>query len=149
VVRRKPDRAVVAYDVVQAQRTRVANQHAEDAAAARQLADRGVGLGVDAVRDEALELLAARVEDAESRVACAGQLRGGLNEALEHRVERQLGAERDSGLDEPVERGFLLLRVHAQIRTYPQNSAGRETWIPRWTGTVPPRSLCSRRKEEP
>lgn len=121
VIRRKPHRAVVRRDVVQAQRPRVADQHPQDAAPTWQLPDRGVGLGVDAVGDEALELPAARVDDPERGIAGPGQLGGRLDEALEHRLERQLGAERDSGLDEPLKHGLLLLGAHAGIiRRTPQ-----------------------------
>ena len=49
MVRREADRARVVAEVVQAQRVRVADQHAEDAAAAGQVADRRVRLVVDAV----------------------------------------------------------------------------------------------------
>ena len=45
VVAGEPDRARVVGDVVQPQRLRVPDQHAEDAAPARQVADRRVGLG--------------------------------------------------------------------------------------------------------
>ena len=54
-------------DVVEPQRARVVDQHAEDAAPARQVADRAVGVLVDAARDEALELAALVVEDARAR----------------------------------------------------------------------------------
>ena len=48
VVAREADRARVVGDVVQAERARLADQHAEDAAPARQVADRRVRLLVDA-----------------------------------------------------------------------------------------------------
>ena len=85
---------------------RLADQHAEDAAAAREVADRGLRLGVDAGGQEALELRAARVDHAERRVARAGQLGGGLDDPLEQRVERELRGERDPGLEQAPAGGF-------------------------------------------
>ena len=81
----------------------VADQDAEDPAAARQVADRRMRLGVDARGDEALELRARRIDDAERRVAGPGQLGSRLDQPLEQRLERQLGAERDAGFDETLE----------------------------------------------
>ena len=57
-------------------------------------------LGVDARGDEALERLSARVDHAERCVPGAGELRRGLDELLEERVERELGVECDPRLDE-------------------------------------------------
>ena len=54
--------------------SRVLDQHAEHAAAARQVADRAARLVVDADRQEALELALVLVEDPERRVARAGEL---------------------------------------------------------------------------
>ena len=48
VVAREADRARVVGEVVQPQRARLADEDAEDPAAARQVADRRVRLGVDA-----------------------------------------------------------------------------------------------------
>ncbi len=55
---------------------------------------------IDAGGQEALELRAARVDDAERRVARAGQLRRELDDALQQRVERELGGQRDPGLEQ-------------------------------------------------
>ena len=142
----KPTEAVVLGDVVQAERPRVADEDAQDAAPARQVADRRMGLGVDAVRDEALELSAGRVDDAERRVAGAGQLGGRLEEPLEQAssVSSELSAMPASTRpwnDDSRSRGCT---PH-----YPQNAAGKETWIPRWLGTAPGvRSGRASRKED-
>ena len=66
---------------------------------------------VDAGGDEPLQPAAARVEDAERRVARIRECGRGLDELLEQGVERQLGAERDPGLDERPR--ALLHRLHA------------------------------------
>ncbi len=63
--------AGVVADAGQPQRPRILDQHAEDAAPAREVADRAPPLGVDAVREEALELAPLVVEDAERDVARA------------------------------------------------------------------------------
>ena len=111
VVRREADRARILGDVVQAQRLRLADEHAEDAAPARQVADRGMGLLVDAGGEEPLEALARAIDDAERRVARFGQLGGRLGEALEQRVERELGGERDPGVDQDAQPLELVPRV--------------------------------------
>ena len=60
-------------------------------------------LGVDAVRQEALEARARLVDDAQGRVARARELRGGLDELLQERVQRELRAESDTGIDESAQ----------------------------------------------
>src|SRR5204862_6217201 len=97
---RKADRARILADLVEAQRPRVADQHAEDAAARRQVADLPPRLRVDAGGDEALEARAAGIEYAESGISGTRQRGRGLDHLLEHRVERELRAERDARLDE-------------------------------------------------
>jgi len=64
----------VAFDVGQPQRLRLADQLAEDAAPARQVADVPPALLVDADVDETFELAAFGVEHAERRVPRPGQL---------------------------------------------------------------------------
>jgi hypothetical protein len=54
--RREADGARILRDVVQLQRRRVADEDTEDAAPARQVADRAVRLLVDAGGDEAFEM---------------------------------------------------------------------------------------------
>ena len=60
-------------------------------------------LGVDAGRQEALERLPGLVDHAERRVPGAGQLGRGLNDPLQERVERELGAQRDPRVNEDAE----------------------------------------------
>ena len=69
-------------------------------AAVRHVADLARSRLVDPARDEPLEPLPARIEDAERRVLRVREVRGRLDELLEHRVERELRAERDPRLDE-------------------------------------------------
>ncbi len=79
-------------------------------------------LRLDADREEALELLPGRPEHPEGRVARAGQRRGGLDELLEDRLERQLGRERDSRLDERLR--AVLCNLHRPGQ-YPRDPAWR------------------------
>ena len=95
--RRKTDRARILGEVVQPQRLRVTDQHAEDAAAARQGADLGACVGVDAVRDELLEFRPARVDHPERRVAGARQLGRRLHEPVQQRIQRQLRTDDKAG----------------------------------------------------
>ena len=60
MVGREADRARVFGDLVQSQRLRVTDEHAEDPSPPRQLADRGMRLGVDTRGEEALEPMAGR-----------------------------------------------------------------------------------------
>ena len=87
---RKAVGARVRADVGDAQRLRGVDEHAEDAAPARQVTDRAVRGGVDPAGDEAVELAPVAVEDPERGVARAGDLAG----RLEHLVEDGVGLER-------------------------------------------------------
>ena len=79
----KPDRERVLRQVGQPQSLGLADQDAENAAAARQLADRFVGGSVDSGRDEPLELGTAPVDHAQRRILGAGELDRRLDDALE------------------------------------------------------------------
>ena len=72
----------------------------QNAAPTREVADRRMRVGVDASRQEALELRAAGVDHAEGSVAGGREVGGGLDEALEEHVERQLRRDRDARLEE-------------------------------------------------
>ncbi len=81
--------------VLQPQRLRMADQLAEHAAPARQVADVGDLLLGQSRGDEALEALAARVEHPERRIARARHLAGGVHDAAEDALELQpLGQHR-------------------------------------------------------
>ena len=57
-------------------------------------------LGVDAGRQEPFECCSGLIDDTQGRVAGAGQKRRLLDELLEQRVERELGAQCDPCVDE-------------------------------------------------
>jgi hypothetical protein len=111
VIARKSDRARILGDVVQPQRRGLSNQDAQDPAAARQLADRRVRLGVDAGREEALESASRAVDHAESRILRVRQVGCGLDDALEENVERELGRQRDPRVDEDAQAVDLRRRL--------------------------------------
>ena len=90
-------------DVRQTQRPRLADEHAEDAASPRQVADRPVGLVVDADGEKPLERRSLLVEHPERRVARARELASRVEHVLEHRLEVELRDERAAGVDEPFE----------------------------------------------
>jgi len=118
VVRRKADRPRIRMQIVQAQRLRVADEDAEDAAAVRKIADRRARLVVEPSRDEALQRLARRIEDAERGVARAGEGGRRLHELLQNGVERQRRRKRDPGLDErpcAIGRRLHRLKLGAQL----------------------------------
>jgi len=97
----------VRADVVEAQRARVADQHAEDAAAAREVADAAVGLLVDARGEEALERLAPLVEHADRGVAGAGHVARRFEQALEDGVRVELGDQRAARVEQTSETALI------------------------------------------
>ena len=97
----------MAAHVGQPQRLGILDEHAEDATAVRQVADRAVRLLVDALGDEVLEQLAAVVEHPDRRVAGAGQLLRDVQQPVEHGVRVELLEERAPDVQEPSESGVL------------------------------------------
>ena len=100
MARGKPDRPWILGDRVQTKGPRVADQRAENATAARQIADACARLVVDSVGDETLETGPGRIDHAEGRIARAGHQCRSLDDPLQDAVERQLGADRDPGLQQ-------------------------------------------------
>ena len=97
------DRAWIRSQVVEPERPRIVDQRAEHAPAAREMPDRSLGLLVEAGHHEPLEGLSARIQHAERRIPRSRQLRRRLDDFLQHGVERQLGRERDTRIDERAE----------------------------------------------
>ena len=94
--------AWVFADVGQPQHRRMLDQLAQDAAPAREGPDRlAFGL-VDPDREEALQLGSRVAENAERRVAGAGQLAGALEHAVEHHVDVELGQHAASDVEHPA-----------------------------------------------
>ena len=116
---REPIGLGVRADLRQTQRPRLADQHPEDAAPARQFADGAMGVLVDAGGQEALKALAPLVEHADGRVARARQLARDLEQALEHRLGIELGDERPPDLQQAPEplliHGIVLRRAAARM----------------------------------
>ena len=84
----KPDGARIVAEVVQPQRLRLTDEHAENSPTSWKVADRRMGLGIDAGREEAFQPMARPVDDAERRVPCAGELSRSLDELLQKSIER-------------------------------------------------------------
>ena len=104
----KPTERGCSDEVVQAKGPRVADEHAENAAAVRGIADLALHLRRHPVGHEALEAGSGGVDHAEGRVVRCGDPGGGFDDPLENAVERQLGVDRDPGLDErPEAVGFF------------------------------------------
>src|SRR6266508_3154995 len=99
MVRRKANRAGVFGEVVEPQGPRFLDEGPEDAAASREIADRSLCFLVDAGDHEALQYLTARVDDAQRGVLSTGQLGSGLHDLLENCVERELGRQRNAGVE--------------------------------------------------
>ena len=137
---READRARVLGQVVQAQRLRVADQHAEDAAPARQVADRRVRLRVDAGGDEALELVSRRGRSRRARRSGRPVSSAAVStRRCEQRVERELRGEGDPRLEEAAD-----AIGHAPTLSVPTRREKRR--IPGWPASGP--GVLWLRKEE-
>ena len=119
MIRWEADRPGIVAEPVEAQSPCVADQHAEDAASAWQIADGGEGLSVKAGCDEALQRPARLVDHSESRIARVGQRGGRLDDLLQEGVERQLGIERDAGLEQLAQARITVARLHPGEATPP------------------------------
>ena len=97
---RKAHGAWIVGESVEAQRPRVADQHAQDSTSVRRVADLRLELGAHAVGDEALEARAGGIDHSESRVARGGHSGGRFDDAPEHSVERQLRVDCDTRFDQ-------------------------------------------------
>ena len=103
VVRRESDGPRVGPEVRKPERSCLPDEHAEDPSSLREIADRRVRLRVDAGCQEPFECCASLIDDAQGRVAGAGQKRRLLDELLEQRVERELGAQCDPRIHEDAQ----------------------------------------------
>ena len=106
VVGRKADGARIGRQVVEPECVRVPNQHPEDPAAVRKVADAFLRLRVDARGQEALERAAGWIDHAERRVPRPRQLRRGVDDSLQEGIERELRRDRDPGVDQPAPAGL-------------------------------------------
>jgi hypothetical protein len=101
VVRRQADRAGVLGDVVQPQGPGVVDQHAEDAAADRDVPD-GRPLGGRHAGGDELGDDAVAAQHPEGAVAGPGEVGGQLDDALQGGRERQVGGEHEPGLQQAL-----------------------------------------------
>ena len=85
---------------------------------------------VDPAGQEALELLAALVEDAQRGVARAGELAGHLEHAVEHDLEVELGHQGAPDLEEPAQalrvEMLVVVTIAAGGDDTPPSAAGGE-----------------------
>jgi len=125
-------------DVRQAQGPRVLDEHPEDPVAARQVADRPVGLGVDAAREEALELLTTLVENPQRRVARARQLLSDIEDALQDELEIELGYDGAAHVDESAQALIVEMCIahNRESKCVDEHNAGR--WAHATAGSLTP-----------
>ncbi len=97
VVRGEAEAVGMLAKVGKPDRSRLADQEAEDAVTLRQVADLGSLLGVDAHGEELRQERPGRVEHSECPVLGIGQLGRRFDDALEGRSEVEVGADRDDG----------------------------------------------------
>ena len=99
----KSERSRMVGHARQPKRLWMIDQVTEHAAAARQRADRLVGLGVDAGREELRQRVAPVVEHAQRDVAGAGQLARDVHKLLQQRVEFEVGHQAAADLDQAAQ----------------------------------------------
>jgi hypothetical protein len=95
MVRREPVRVGVFANVRKPDRVRIGDQEPQHAAAVRQVADLGVGRGVDAVGDEVDQLGAIGADHAQRAVSRAAQRARRLDDALQRAAQVEVGADAD------------------------------------------------------
>ena len=100
MIRREPDGARILAEIGQPQRLCVADQHPQDAAPTREVADQSAALIVDPGRDELAEFGAGVVEHAESRIPRAGERAGGIDDAAQHLIHLQAACHSKPGLEQ-------------------------------------------------
>ena len=87
-------------EVVEPEVSSVADEHSENSAAVRRIADLPLDFVRHPVSDEALEPGSCSVDHAQSGVLGISDVRRRLDDPLEHTVERELGSDGDPRLHE-------------------------------------------------
>ncbi len=100
VTRRKPERARMRANVVEAKRNRFTDQHAEHAMPTWEIPDRQLGRLVNPYRHEPFELTPTGIEHPERRVLRPRQLPRSLQHTHENCLEIQLDHEASPHLDQ-------------------------------------------------
>jgi len=107
VHRRMVDREPVAVRVLgeiwQPQRLGRRDQHPEDAAPLRQVADRSSAGVVDPDGDELDQRRLRRIDDAEGRVACTDQFTTGVHDVGQQHRELEIGAQRHHRVEQAAQ----------------------------------------------
>jgi hypothetical protein len=89
--------------ILQAQGTRVVQQLTEQPSSGREWSQLGRELRIDAVVDEAAEVLALLVDDAQRPVAGVDEPAGGDDDTLQHRLEVEVLRDREDRLEQTSE----------------------------------------------
>jgi len=109
----KADGARILGEIVKAQRPGVSDQQAQDPAPLRRVPDLQLDFVAHAVGDEPLEASAGGVDHPKCRVLRVGHMGRGLDDPFEDALERQLGADGDTGFDQCPEAVGPFPRGHA------------------------------------
>ena len=112
-----PERETVGLRVIpdrtQPQRPRVMDQYAQHAVPAGYIPQRPARRLIDPHSQELLELLMARIQDAQCRIPRPGQLPRGLQHTLEHQLEIQVADQAATQLQQPLQ--TALVQSHAPV----------------------------------
>ncbi len=117
VVRGEADGAGILRDVVQPERCCLPDEHAENPPSSWEIADGSVGLRIDSVGEESLQLRPGWVDHPKRGVTCSGQHAGGLDQLLQDRVERELRGERDARLEQRSQPVLPVVNRHGAYST--------------------------------
>ena len=103
-VGREPVAVGMLPEIGEPQRLRFEDQQTEDPMAPREIADGPVGLVVEAGGDELDEAGPRLVEEAERAIASVHQVGGGVDDALQHCLQVEVGADRQHRLHQLAQR---------------------------------------------
>ena len=117
MIGREADGARIVGELVQTERARLVDEHAQDAPSSREAAEQFALLAREPRRDEAADA-AIRPEHPEGAVGRAGHSRGGLDDGLQRLVEIESAGDRSAGLHDLRELVVRSRCGHADRRGY-------------------------------
>ena len=98
-------------DIRQPQRSRIVDQHAEDASSTRQIPDLALGFRVDAAGHEALEGHPIGGQDADRCVAGAREFARGIENRAQDRLGIEFGDKSTANVEQPPQARLIQRRM--------------------------------------
>ena len=113
---REPETVGVGAQVRESQRSGIGDQHPQDAVTLREMPDGVMGVIIDADGEELGQADAGLVEDTEGAVPGADQLDCGLDDAVQHRFEIEIRADRQNRVQQATKRRHRRPILHGAER---------------------------------